>query len=384
MINTITIEKLRGVDSACLPNCRALNILVGPNGSGKSTILDGIAIGGHPRPVDGLAHVLSRRAHVSDPGTWIFPYGRTRSIDSIDPRIRITLDGVAGRRRVRVVPHDGMPRLVSAEIAVQWSARVSTWHVRPEDLAREDYSIDDTSTMTPDDADSPADSIGYIGFGQGSRYEHLGVEGYSAKIVPFMRMVDKIPLPAEMVRRYSALVRDGKSGDLSTLLSSTLNDFQRLEVLVGDGEAALHVVFAGRRGAIPVALLGEGLRRLTSLAIELSALGPGDVALVEEPETHLHPRLLADTAGLLAKAAAAGIQLFVTTHSLALLQAVVEACSETPDTMAFYACEWVDGTCRVTGYEGARAEIANRAAEELLWMPMAPGLATDRAAPADP
>ena len=61
--------------------------------------------------------------------------------------------------------------------------------------------------------------------------------------------------------------------------------------------------------------VGFGLSYVLPMLIVLLTAHPEDSILVENPEAHLHPRGQAEIGKLLAKVAAAGVQLFVETHS---------------------------------------------------------------------
>ncbi len=49
---------------------------------------------------------------------------------------------------------------------------------------------------------------------------------------------------------------------------------------------------------------------------------PGDLLIIEEPEAHLHPDAQATLTGILAGAAADGINVLITTHSKRVLEAL--------------------------------------------------------------
>lgn len=69
-------------------------------------------------------------------------------------------------------------------------------------------------------------------------------------------------------------------------------------------------------------LVAEGLRKLSMVArlIANGSLDGRGCMLWDEPEANLNPRLIREVAPLLIKLAAAGVQIFVATHSLFLLR----------------------------------------------------------------
>ena len=61
--------------------------------------------------------------------------------------------------------------------------------------------------------------------------------------------------------------------------------------------------------------VGFGLSYVLPLVLTILISKPGDILLIENPESHLHPQGQAKLGELLAKAASAGIQIFCETHS---------------------------------------------------------------------
>ena len=51
-------------------------------------------------------------------------------------------------------------------------------------------------------------------------------------------------------------------------------------------------------------------------------VGPGDLIIIEEPESHLHPDLQTKIAHILARLVRAGVRVLITTHSNWLLQQI--------------------------------------------------------------
>ncbi len=88
----------------------------------------------------------------------------------------------------------------------------------------------------------------------------------------------------------------------------------------GRDEPVLLIDFADY--SVPVAGAGSGIYAIVRLALEVAA-PPGGLVLVEEPEAHQHPDVIAQTAKVLLAAARRDVQLIVSTHSLELIDALV-------------------------------------------------------------
>lgn len=70
---------------------------------------------------------------------------------------------------------------------------------------------------------------------------------------------------------------------------------------------------------------GLGLTHCLPIVVAILSTSPGDIIVVENPEAHLHPAGQALMGSFLAKAATAGVQVFVETHSDHILNGVRRA-----------------------------------------------------------
>nr|WP_275939108.1 DUF3696 domain-containing protein [Polyangium spumosum] len=68
--------------------------------------------------------------------------------------------------------------------------------------------------------------------------------------------------------------------------------------------------------------VGFGITYVLPVIISLLMAEPGDIVMLENPEAHLHPRAQSRVARLCAKAAAAGVQVIVESHSDHVLNGV--------------------------------------------------------------
>jgi len=74
---------------------------------------------------------------------------------------------------------------------------------------------------------------------------------------------------------------------------------------------------------VPVELAGDGIHAAVRLALEL-AIPKGGLALLEEPEIHLHPAAIQLSARAILEATRREVQVVLSTHSLELIDALLE------------------------------------------------------------
>jgi hypothetical protein len=82
-----------------------------------------------------------------------------------------------------------------------------------------------------------------------------------------------------------------------------------------------HAIYENR--SLPLAVVGDGMKRLFHVAAELAVMGKG-LALIEEPECFQHPGALAELVRVLWSAIEGGTQIIMSTHSIELFDLLCE------------------------------------------------------------
>src|SRR5690606_20399909 len=122
-------------------------------------------------------------------------------------------------------------------------------------------------------------------------------------------------------------------GDAAGLQDSVADAFDdsRVEVIWEGGLCEVAVRQPGMLRALRASELSDGTIRYLLLVAALHTPRPPELMVLNEPETSLHPELIAPLARLIASAAR-NTQVLVVTHSTALLDAMTEAAADTlPD-----------------------------------------------------
>jgi hypothetical protein len=155
---------------------------------------------------------------------------------------------------------------------------------------------------------------------------------------------------AELLRRLAS--NEPINAELETLLpllNECVQNFGILKELriefVGESDTIFSLVGDDVHGTqgINVAAMGEGVSQLLPIAASILASSPHQIALIEQPEIHLHPALQADVGDLLVSQTARGKRQFVVeTHSEHLLLRVRRRLAEgalSPDQVAILYVE---------------------------------------------
>ncbi|WP_309720243.1 ATP-binding protein, partial [Armatimonas sp.] len=269
-----------------------------PNGSGKSTILDAILLGASVDTNRSIEIVKNRRQGDHNQDRWVIRRNRqnkakilvyTNHIDKITNnqkwfnRVDISTNKENGSLEFNFLHKNG-PDLPEEVL---------------EHLALEDR-IPDESEYLPEDV----------------------MISYDCKI-------KQKPL----YELYSEIAKIGGRDFINSLLGEIISNFNNIEILTENNEKGfmpvVNVVFTGTLGSVPVSLAGDGIHALVRMAMEIQ-LSQG-LALIEEPEAHQHPATIRQIAKAIFASVRKENQVILTTHSLELIDALLDAATEPDD-----------------------------------------------------
>lgn len=347
----LSITAFRGLRQLTLEKLGRVNLLVGFNDSGKTSVLEAIALMARPldptwwlrlaqqrepsqRPLQRLSRVERIR--------WLFAPGEQP--DGEPTEMVINAEGRTPLKQVavwfkRVVAIRTPNRMVEEEFETSGAllqvnfSTADTWQSRTFTLWQ-DESV--RATDTEPELAGP----------------HCEV------VLPYHHWMPTIPL-----RGYSQARLEGTSEDLTRLLSLIDPEIRGLEILQPEEEPVLYVTHA-THGPVPLSVYGDGIRR-TLLLAEAVVRAKGGLLLVDEIETGIHVSALGGVYSWLVRVCRElDVQLFVTTHSLEAIDALLAA-DTTPEE-------------DVVGFKLGRHEgrsVAKRYGEgQLKWMRFERGL----------
>lgn len=357
-IDTLTIQRFRGLSELALEGLGSVNILVGDNNSGKTSILEGISI--YSAPMDPYAWRTVARRRVRgfealstvEGVKWLFPQGQQATSDDaalFSGEIALKGQGRTGARALRVLAQE-------IEEVVEPREEGAPRGAAEPFLAR---GIDLTSELT------------------------LGAGGEQPRL--FSTVLSQKMQLRDVVRS----ARDRSTAERTEILSAIISPFDHgLEELykhrfrravLGDQKA--QVIDALRRidpgiqdmeflpgpmstrggglylrhtqsGRTPLSAFGDGVRRALLMALTLVSVSGGHL-LIDEIETAIHVSVLGGMFKWLVDSCREyDVQLFATTHSLEALDAILSAGQGHLDSIVGYRFPSLDHPGTVKRYEG--------------------------------
>lgn len=323
MITSIKIERLRGIREGELTDLTPLVILTGPNGCGKSTVLDAMLIGAHPVPGEGIGIAAARHTGTQLPGRWLL----WRAGSELPAVVEVaSAEDSTRHTSIDSLTHEGSQTLLQATVRLN-GERLST-HANLQPSGRRHY---DKTSLT------------MVG-------------------LPAVHLVDpRRPDRPALDELWSTMRRDGRRDEANAALRELLPQVVTGDILTEAGRPVVYADFGTH--AVPIAVSGDGVYGLVHLGLELAVIANG-LALLEEPEAHLHPAAIWQAAKVVWAAVRRGVQVIISTHSLELIDALLAEAGDELEQLAVYSLVLEDGLLKHARFTGEEAAFSRGQIEQ--------------------
>ncbi|QRK11239.1 AAA family ATPase [Archangium violaceum] len=330
--DTLTIHRLRGLQDVELAGLGRVNLLVGGNDSGKTSVLEALSLYCNPLDPMQWVHVALGRDPLMSPSDplpvsevtrWLFPQRPAPGThESGEARIRLTATGRSAVRGVQA-SYLGLTGLPSRRMEPRRIIRMGSGAGEQElEPTRERHGARLEGLIETEEAQPMRFTFSVWDDGQ--------VEPLGGAVAARLRVPVRLVSPPDhwlgslTVRSFSELRLSGLEESVRVLLKAIDPRIDGLEVLAPSGEAVLYVRDAAA-GLIPLSMFGDGIRRTLLLALVLPQV-KGGVLLIDELETAIHVSALGKVFRWMLEACKQhDVQLFATTHSLEVVDAILGA-----------------------------------------------------------
>lgn len=343
-LESIHIEKFRGLQDVKLEGLGQINLLVGVNNSGKTSVLEAVATYCSPlslrewiniaRQRDQEGKILSRISPL-DALIWLFPhYSGLDNNELYKGEICMTGEGLFPIKRL----------LVTCEV-IEGIKSLSREQTDKKNDLEDDYM--DETLEEENETDEIQSGIRLQIFIKNREHPSLfenankefilwsneriiyrtSREDYqivNQTITPFSHRTD--PYPTKL---FTQTTIAGFKQEVIALLQFLDPDIQDLEILTSSGitfrENPIIYITHKKLGKTPLSNFGDGIRRLLYIALNLIKVR-GGILFIDEIETAIHTDALRTSfLWLVQWCKEMDIQLFATTHSLEAVDSLLSA-----------------------------------------------------------
>nr|WP_283809147.1 ATP-binding protein [Tumebacillus amylolyticus] len=311
------IEGFRGIRDLRIEGLGSVNLIVGGNNAGKTSVLEAIELVCNPISIAkfvetsrGRDRAISNfRVPLETSVEWMFPVSRSQDQN----------EGSMGRELIQLeasihgVRHSYVTSCVETKIIKTYENALE-----PYDQT-ESRALEITLRHFYMALVEVEEKISFL-----TSELPRGLRTNGKDIVPsrMVTPVDHRMLPIE-AKSLTQTFQSDKKG-LIYLLQMFDSDIMGIELLAPDGVSAIPFIQHRYKSYVPVSVYGDGMRRVLTLASAVIQANHG-VLLIDEVETALHHRNLSKVFSWLVEACSLfDVQLFVSTHSLEAIDAIVD------------------------------------------------------------
>lgn len=296
MIENLTIQNFRGLKDFSISDIHRINVFLGKNNCGKSSILDALYMLLQPtKPQNFLAINDVRNFHLKSSEDLNMNFFNGKTSD----KIRITAEKDGGERA-----------LVISQRKSEVSSVLITANGKM--LQQIDYTID--FNIETENGDSEVTHLTFnsndpqkINITQKDNFPGLQSVHYITPSGPYK----------DMEKFFASAVKNKQEKYISNILHK-IDD--RIVDVVIVGEQIL--VDIGLEQRIPLQLMGDGMRKLLSLIININDI-PNGYLLIDEIDNGLHYTAMEPMwKAIIETAKSKNVQVFATTHNIDSLKAL--------------------------------------------------------------
>lgn len=158
--------------------------------------------------------------------------------------------------------------------------------------------------------------------------------------------------PEHNGQRFSSLSKRGDQKAIVSVIRKQFPFIEDLSVEYHNGTAMVHAQLRSVHEKVPLPLVSDGINKMLSILLALHHFSRG-VVLIDEMENGLYFDLMGRaSAAILDAARGSGTQLFVTTHSLEYLRALLPVVRERPDDFRLLRTTKDNGASAVDCFDG--------------------------------
>jgi energy-coupling factor transporter ATP-binding protein EcfA2 len=328
---SIHIERFRRLEGLRLEDLGTVNLLVGKNNSGKTSVLEALSIASNPTSaaqwidVGRERELKSARTPLLEVLGWFFPHDHPRE------------NGFSGSAAMQVSSTDGRAFDISAEYKEFRQVQMTPESEEGIETGEEEpseYAATLEIWLKNNPRLSLLEELPVIHEFSGRSFKDVGSGNrlFPCQLVtPVSHRTSR-----QLLAGIDQILEERMKPEVVRLLKLLAKDVEDIEIRSPQGRGAVIHLYHSGIGHVPLSVEGDGMRRALAFA-SAATLARNGVLLVDEVETALHPDALVGIFRFLVQVCReTGVQLFVTTHSLEAVDAMLASVGEEVDDLVAY------------------------------------------------
>ncbi|WP_110515854.1 AAA family ATPase [Herpetosiphon llansteffanensis] len=352
-----TIHTFRGIRELTLQGLGQVNLLVGMNNSGKTSILEALAVycqANNPiewirvaQRRDGRGNSLARET-ILESIKWLFPQTKIDSNQFYEGSIALSSQGQFNIHHINANFKEFIG--YNQKMIDQESNSNDIYEQKGADILIEANQYTNQHSLFSGSPYNPIHTKFQIWENEPFRYRSLKpiqtlLSSYF--ISPISHWFEET-----QKNTFSEIVVENNRNELIDILHAIEPNIKNIEILQLANSAAKFYVEHKKIGLAPINTFGDGLRRILTIALAIQSV-KGGVLLIDELETAIHQSVLGSIfTKVVSLCKKYDVQLFVTTHSLEAVDALISANQSDLSAISAYHLDTKDHQTIVKRYNG--------------------------------
>lgn len=327
MMTTLRIDNFRSFRRLTVEGLTRVSLLVGTNNAGKSSVLEAAEL-----VLGGTSPSILERSLRSRGETVVIPneVGQPRRYigvnhlfhgHALEPGMFFELEAIVGES----------PRAFRCRVIPRPPGKMEGDEGRPLDLFR--LGPDLALSVSGDGLSPEGHTFQLVGYSLMTRLLRIAATKPADKASKVRFIETASPPVSDLRLLWDAVVLTPEEAKVTNALQIIEPDIERLAALSGAGSPMGGGMFVRLRGSderIPLGSMGEGIKRLLALSLNLVS-SAGGYLLVDEIDTGLHHSVMTQMWRLVVEVARRlDVQVLATTHSLDCVRALAALYEESP------------------------------------------------------
>lgn len=321
--SSFSIGSFRRLSKVTLDDLGAVNLLVGENNCGKTTLLEALAIATDPLDlftwwdVARERELKSSRTPPLDVIRWMFPQ---RELDPVLKDFPVADE-------------------LTFQTTKETTHEIIAWFREFRSLSLEQEGEDSGMTASLDVTEevSRGSSVIRKHSSEFEIDEKVATSGLPDRTLP-CQLVTTVShrTSRQLLEAVDQVIAQRKKDDVVQLMQKFSPDIEDIEIRSPKGQGAVIHLYHKGIGHVPLAMEGDGIRRALSFAAA-ATMARGGLLLIDEIEAALHPSALQKVFHFLVQSCEEmDVQLFVSTHSLEAVDAMLSSVGDDVEKLTAY------------------------------------------------
>lgn len=348
-IECLDVKSFRGLRDVKIEDTGEINIFVGKNNSGKTSLLEAVRLFENPTEIGHYVHLSrSREArHISMPFGGLTPYESFINIfDKKNDKKYVEVSSIIYGKEINLVieGHEEKVLKLFTEEHTSRSFRNENSIMDeeiPEFTGNSRLYMNGTEFKV-EFTFNPYDKIIRI---KNNKIPSLVKMNYVSPVDHYLQIYS--------LKNINSAIKAGSKSDIIEMLNIFDENITGFE-LIGEDRRTVPYLEHKQLGLMPLSTFGDGVRKALTLASAIVSL-KGGVLLIDEIETAIHTKALKEFMDWFIRICKNyKVQVFITTHSIESIDAIIGGSSNFLEDIAGYRLENIDNRTYVSRFPGKK------------------------------